>query len=60
MANERWQYNVVEFKGSVWTTKVDPEMLKSELNKLGQLGWELVECRQQSGGFLQAIMKRPT
>lgn len=58
MANERWQYNVVDFKGSPWTTKIDPEALKAELNKLGQVGWELVETRLMSGGTLQLVLKR--
>ena len=59
MANERWQYHVVDLKGSAWTMKVDAEALQSELNKLGQLGWELVETRQVTG-TLQLILKRPT
>ena len=48
----------MDFKGSAWTMKVDPEALQSELNKLGQLGWELVESRQVTG-TLQLILKRP-
>ena len=58
MASDRWQYQVVDFKGSAWTMKVDAEALQSELNKLGQLGWELVETRQVTG-TLQLILKRP-
>lgn len=59
MANDRWQYNVVDIKGSAWTMKVDPGMLAAELNKLGQLGWELVSVRPLSGGTSQIILKRP-
>ncbi len=58
MANDRWQYNVVDIKGSVWTMKVDAEYLKAELNKLGQVGWELIWMKQVSGA-VQLVLKRP-
>ena len=58
MANERWQYNVVDVKGSVWTMKIDAESLKNELNKLGQVGWELMWMKQVSGA-VQLVLKRP-
>jgi hypothetical protein len=58
MANERWQYNVVDVKGSVWTMKIDAESLKNELNKLGQAGWELMWMKQVSGA-VQLVLKRP-
>ncbi len=55
MANERWQYQVVEMKPK-WLG-VPAEAVQSELNKLGQIGWELVNVMQVNS-TLRLFLKR--
>jgi hypothetical protein len=48
MANERWQYQVVDMKAGIWTMTLKAEQIQEQLTKLGQLGWELVQVLQVS------------
>lgn len=55
--SDRWQYNVFEMTASAWSFGVKPEQIQEQLNKLGQVGWELVSARHVSTKLL-LIMKR--
>ncbi len=48
MANDRWQYQVVDMKAGTWSMSLRPEQVQDQLNKLGQIGWELVQVTQIS------------
>lgn len=39
--SKRWKYLTVEVKPS-WSGKMDTEEVQTQLNRHGQLGWELV------------------
>lgn len=58
MANERWQYQVVDLKAGTWSMIMKAEQVQEQLNKLGQIGWELVQVTQVST-TLRLFLKRP-
>lgn len=58
MANERWQYQVVDMKAGTWSMTLKAEQVQDQLNKLGQIGWELVQVTQVST-TLRLFLKRP-
>ena len=49
MSNQKWEYLVKKYK---------EDNLEEELNKLGNIGWELVKV-QKTQYFSQCIFKRP-
>lgn len=48
----KWEYKVFELT-------VDPEQLNNELNRLGDVGWELIESQPLSSSTRLYIFKRP-
>lgn len=61
----RWQYNVVEVpsivRGVLLGKRQTPEGLQAELNRQGQLGWELVQILSSApvAAPLRLVFKRP-
>lgn len=60
MADSRWTYKVIDFKGSFFRASVSPQQIEEELNRLGMQGWELVAADTAQKPFQQirAILKR--
>ena len=49
MASERFTYQVVDLKATLWGLKA--QRIQDELNRLGQQGWELVSTQTVPGHF---------
>lgn len=56
MATERWAYQVVELKASLWGI-LKAQEIQDKMNQLGQGGWELVSVFQSYKVTL--FFKRP-
>ena len=58
MASERWSYQVIEIKPSLFGSNRDAA--QERLNQLGLLGWELVSVVQRRRFFMiQLYLKKP-
>ncbi|MEZ4905248.1 MAG: DUF4177 domain-containing protein [Spirosomataceae bacterium] len=61
-----YEYKVIELKpGGFWGTKLEPETIETQLNKMAAQGWELVnslDLNKYEGvtGKLIFIFKRPS
>ena len=56
--NNRWQYQVVEFKPTLMGA-IKGEEMQVELNKLGAQGWELVGVTHaMPANHMLAVLKR--
>lgn len=58
--SQRWTYQVIEIKPSFTTGRINAELIQTELNKQGALGWELVQVLHTGHGLHPAklIFKR--
>jgi hypothetical protein len=55
----RWTYQVVEIKAQLFGTAMTVRA-QDELNRLGQLGWELVSSVQSSAAdSIRLFLKKP-
>ena len=55
----RWSYQVVEIKAQLFGTTMTARA-QEELNRLGQLGWELVSSVQSSAAdSIRLFLKKP-
>jgi hypothetical protein len=55
----RWSYQVVEIKAQLFGTTMTVRA-QEELNRLGQLGWELVSSVQSSAAdSIRLFLKKP-
>ena len=61
MNDSRWNYKVIELKGSFFRATVSAQQMEEELNRLGLQGWELVSADTGQKPFqpIRAILKRP-
>ena len=61
MNAQKWTYEVVNFKPSLWRPGVHRERLRQALQEMGQKGWELVGLPPYLGAFAEItlIFKRP-
>ncbi|MEM1082366.1 MAG: DUF4177 domain-containing protein [Pseudomonadota bacterium] len=60
MSSAYWTYKVHVIKPKSAFSRIEPEALEIELNRLGGQGWNLVHVRSGEGSSkLQLIMKRP-
>lgn len=58
MTVTQWEYKVGSYRG---LSKGDREQMLTDLNKMGEQGWEAVNITaSDSGGPLHVLYKRPT
>jgi hypothetical protein len=61
----KWEYKTVQFEyQGLLTSTLDADALQSDLNNLGNNGWELIDLEFNMGGLATkvaaiAILKRP-
>jgi hypothetical protein len=58
MANDRWQYQVVNIKPG-WSGCISSDKLQEQLNQFGRVGWELVAVHQGQIGGMKLFLKKP-